>query len=111
MREVEKSLRDHVLLLSALNQEEVRQRVGRRSDTVCWMQAKRAMFERQHRSRPGRGICGKNLGTTAGTDFDALRGTPERQRMRHRGGQCAEQCQQHRQPRRPEAVQRWWMLA
>ena len=111
MREVEKSLRDHVLLLSALNQEEVRHQVGRRSDTVCWMQAKRAVIERQHRFRPGWGICGKNLGTTAGTDFDALRDTTERQRVRHRGGQCTEERQQYRQPRRPEAVQRWWVLA
>lgn len=49
----EKRLPDNGLLLSALNLEEVRQRVGRRSATVCCMQAKRAMRERQSRFLPG----------------------------------------------------------
>ena len=47
---------DNGLLLSALNREDARQQVGRRSATVCCMQTKRAMRERQSRFLPGWGI-------------------------------------------------------
>ena len=56
LRGKEKSLPDHGLLLSTQIREEVSNGMGWRSDTVCCVQAKRAMCERQDRFLPGWGI-------------------------------------------------------
>ena len=109
---VEKSLPVRYLLLSALNHQEVRQLAGRRSTTVCLVQAKRAMVLRGRGILPGWGIhCmhvirRNGFGTLGGADFNAF--CIARAGKRQCVGQCWSQCKQqgheHSPPHSPWAA-------
>lgn len=108
----EKSLPDRALLVSALNQKEVRQ-LGRRGSTVvCGLQAKRAMRNHQGRSRPAQGICRYSrrvsidpLRTGTGANFNARRWTSLRnQGVRHRGRDSDQEPGAQHQPDHPRAA-------
>jgi len=110
---VEKSLPVRHLLLSALNRQEVRQKVGRRCIPVCLMQAKRAMGLHCCGVLPGRGVhCMRcirrnGLGTLGGADCKAFCTIYAcvYKRMGQCGGHDKQQSNQHGPPHRPRAAQ------